>query len=1078
MMERLVDLRVDLTKVIGDKRWRETVWSTSKIRKDVAEVTACIGSPQWWEDLIALYHMLEPIMDMLRLVDSDTRLINKILHRYEVMIASCLSTCKDIDEDQQDAILEVFVRRRTMFQTPAHIAVMLLDPEFRDPTLCDDGEVQRALVEALVQFGYPEGSPQHREVRRVVDKFHTCEPPFDDVTVRRAMDSFDHPASFWSAKSGKFPHLDVFAGRILRIWATTSPCERAWSRWSFIHSKSRNMLEVARAEKLVRCHWNLRLLDRPALYDDGAGERPDIFEKAGGRGRAVAGGPTRGDVRAGSRTRRRRAGDFVRKARVRWDEGDFLFDSTSNDDDDFFTSGTPAADDNDGGDIGGSGDGGGDGGGCGCGGAGGFDDGGEGGVTLEAGEVARAVVGELMVKARKGEATVEAWKGEVMVEAVTVEVMVEAVTEEVMDPMVDGRLRHGGRRDDNIVSRVRSVHVATRTEAHVMQQDPVIVSEDDMGDHPTSLAREESGVVFTRPRSPEPTVDTAEETEFHRMPSTDVVTGAHGAPTTKVPPAGVGMEDGEAPPPPTTDAGLEDGEVTPTPACAHDGLGSVRYSREDVARALASGGYSTEDIHRTLAGYPDTLQQSAGLHCPPSSPPRTDKLLAMDSALAGLPEISLLISPSLPDMAPPKATQLDETHHDTGSDAVGGDTRLHSSEVRSSPASFHVGGPWAVDQGLAEEVARNRRGGPRVAAQRSLGESLEAAFADHVAPEGRGSQDFSDGGSLVPPRAAGQQAEPHPGPTVATEAQVLGVVRSGGGEGTGQDPAQPRSTADGQPVGGDSEHGGSSTTHPDAGGPVGAVAHGVGGGHAGDPLPHLPGICPPPPHPPVVDPAAHGLDGRSALPTMPFYNGASTDRGAGDMGHASACGPTDVPAGTRLIGHVDGSCHESMRAFEERHGRPIRPKTEDVHDTGMATARLSRARKKGTGTSIPFHRRRLPPIFRYKDQSRQMPAAADGQAGADGGDGVDRPGRGEKRRGGWSIIHDDSSTATEAGETTGADDPNDSDYVPRFRMANGDDDGGRRVRQRTGLGPQGQCTPSANVPLIDRWAQARSIVIL
>ncbi|GBG59811.1 hypothetical protein CBR_g54913 [Chara braunii] len=213
MMTRLVKLRAELTQVVGDDHWRETVWSTIKIGKDAAEVTACIGSPPWWENLRALCKMLEPIMDMLRLVDSDTRHISKI---------------------------------------------------------CD------ALVKALVQFGYPEGSPQHREVQRAVIKLHTREPPFDELTIRRAMDTFDHPASFLSSKKAKFPHTVVFAGKILRIWATTSPCERAWSHWSFIHSKSRNRLEVPRAEKLVRCHWNLRLLDRPSLCDDGAGERPGV----------------------------------------------------------------------------------------------------------------------------------------------------------------------------------------------------------------------------------------------------------------------------------------------------------------------------------------------------------------------------------------------------------------------------------------------------------------------------------------------------------------------------------------------------------------------------------------------------------------------------------------------------------------------------------------------------------------------------------------------------------------------------------------------------------------------------------
>ncbi|GBG68009.1 hypothetical protein CBR_g1129 [Chara braunii] len=135
MMQRLVDLRGDLTQLVGDDRWRETVWSTNKIRKDAAEVTACIGFRPWWEDFIALFKMLEPIMDMLRLVDNDTRHISKILRRYEVMIASCLSACRGIDREEQDAILEVFDRRRIMFRTPAHTTAMLLDPDVGANTL-------------------------------------------------------------------------------------------------------------------------------------------------------------------------------------------------------------------------------------------------------------------------------------------------------------------------------------------------------------------------------------------------------------------------------------------------------------------------------------------------------------------------------------------------------------------------------------------------------------------------------------------------------------------------------------------------------------------------------------------------------------------------------------------------------------------------------------------------------------------------------------------------------------------------------------------------------------------------------
>ncbi|GBG83080.1 hypothetical protein CBR_g36698 [Chara braunii] len=224
---------------------------------------------------------------------------------------------------------------------------------------------------------------------------------------------------------------------------------------------------------------------------------------------------------------------------------------------------------------------------------------------------------------------------------------------------------------------------------------------------------------------------------------------------------------------------------------------------------------------------------------------------------------------------------------------------------------------------------------------------------------------------------------------------------------------------------------------------------------------------PPPSRSPAADPVAHGQASQSALLTRSFYDGAAMDWRAGDIGHASACGPADAPAGVRLIGNVDGTCHNSMRAYEEQHRRPIRAKTTDVHDTRTATASLSRARKKGTGASIPYHQRRPHPFFRNSDETRQMPAAADGRGGVDRGDRGDESGRGEKRRGGTIIIHKDSSTAAEGGETTGADDPDDSDYVSRIRTADGDDGGGRRVRMRTGLGPEGHCTPSTHLPAID-----------
>ncbi|GBG79023.1 hypothetical protein CBR_g28736 [Chara braunii] len=199
-----------------------------------------------------LCKLLDPIMDMLQMVDSDTRQIGKILCRYDEMIVRCLSACTALEKDEQDALLEVFDRRRTMFKSPAHVTVMMLDPEFRDRTMPDEEEMQHGLKLALIQFGYPEHSNQHNEVLTAIDKFHYREP---------------------------LPRGGGVGGR-------------------------------------------------------GGGRRAS-------RGRGGRGGPGGRSVTS----RRMTVAELVRKPRQRWDEGDFLYESSSSDDEDFFGTGRTAQDD-------------------------------------------------------------------------------------------------------------------------------------------------------------------------------------------------------------------------------------------------------------------------------------------------------------------------------------------------------------------------------------------------------------------------------------------------------------------------------------------------------------------------------------------------------------------------------------------------------------------------------------------------------------------------------------------------------------------------------------------------------------
>jgi hypothetical protein len=61
------------------------------------------------------------------------------------------------------------------------------------------------------------------------------------------------------------PHLQRLATRILAQTVSSSPCERNWSTFSLIHTKQRNRLGYQKLQKLVYCHYNMKLKLREEL---------------------------------------------------------------------------------------------------------------------------------------------------------------------------------------------------------------------------------------------------------------------------------------------------------------------------------------------------------------------------------------------------------------------------------------------------------------------------------------------------------------------------------------------------------------------------------------------------------------------------------------------------------------------------------------------------------------------------------------------------------------------------------------------------------------------------------------------
>jgi hypothetical protein len=77
-----------------------------------------------------------------------------------------------------------------------------------------------------------------------------------------------------------YPNLKPFMLRVFAMSCTAVACERNWSAYNFIHSKSRNRLTNSRAQKLVYLYVNLRELSKSenkvcVLAEDNSDEECD-----------------------------------------------------------------------------------------------------------------------------------------------------------------------------------------------------------------------------------------------------------------------------------------------------------------------------------------------------------------------------------------------------------------------------------------------------------------------------------------------------------------------------------------------------------------------------------------------------------------------------------------------------------------------------------------------------------------------------------------------------------------------------------------------------------------------------------
>ncbi|XP_073109325.1 uncharacterized protein [Elaeis guineensis] len=257
-------------------------WTTSAYAKDSKgkKLTDDVLNSLFWNECATIVKLTEPLIRVLRIVDSDDR--PSMGYLYHAM------------HQARDEMIKRFRRRKIIVEPylrivdsrwdlqlhqNLHAAGFWLNPYFQyDSELMDKHPRSvSGLLDVIERYSF--GNPTLQgNLTNEMRLFRNAENDFGRSSAINDRSRLA-PDEWWVTYGSCAPNLQKLAIRVLSQTCSASGCERNWSIFEHIHSKKRNRLEHQRLNDLVFVHYNLRLQQR--FYFKGRNYDPIDFELFG-----------------------------------------------------------------------------------------------------------------------------------------------------------------------------------------------------------------------------------------------------------------------------------------------------------------------------------------------------------------------------------------------------------------------------------------------------------------------------------------------------------------------------------------------------------------------------------------------------------------------------------------------------------------------------------------------------------------------------------------------------------------------------------------------------------------------------
>ncbi|KAL5730716.1 hypothetical protein ACHQM5_003510 [Ranunculus cassubicifolius] len=232
-------------------------WNRHRKAKDddTKKVVNIIQSDEFWEKGNMIIAVIEPIVKVLRMVDSDQCTLGYIYEAIERVKKSIKKILKD-DEKYLDFWKIIDLKKRTRIHHDIHAVAAYFNPKL----VCD--KVIKMNPEIMVGLNVVRQRLLNTEERRkFTDELSIYHTKHSSLFTPMSIDALSttHPRLWWEIYGGATPIIRRIATRFLSQTCSSSACERNWSAFEAAHSKKRNKLEPTRLSDLVYVRMNLHM---------------------------------------------------------------------------------------------------------------------------------------------------------------------------------------------------------------------------------------------------------------------------------------------------------------------------------------------------------------------------------------------------------------------------------------------------------------------------------------------------------------------------------------------------------------------------------------------------------------------------------------------------------------------------------------------------------------------------------------------------------------------------------------------------------------------------------------------------